>query len=1133
VVDYGLTDPSNANSARKTALSIATGSTSTMALTLDGSLGEYIRATGHLKIDLFGFVQVEGDLAVESRDTSVKLAAKPGKAAEVVAVDALTIGGSHLNVFVGVNGGTSDAIGLQLVDIDFGLAMLSSKSDPSRTWTALTASATTVGFVGFLDFLPTVRNLQVDLNQAGRDGDQVVDFKAQNLDILTGTGSHVTLKLDGSAGELLRAEGDVTLKLLDFALFDGRIGFEKYTPSSPLIVKNSNGSESSVQAESMMAITGTNITAFVGYADGGFDTSKTLTQQADHLYGFGVQGVDFGVLMTNAGGQSYTAVKARMDNARLYGIDPSIFELSADGLSFNYASANPSKGVIDYAKSFNGGLALGSAGHIVIDFNNQKMGVYAERATLAISDFLYFSGAIGFENVDYADRLKNSAGATVRGAKGFSIGGANITAFVGYADGGIDRTKTLAQQADHLYGFGVDNLSFGFLSLEDQSGISYDSLKAHADTVAVYGFNPNDFQLTVSGLDIEYNSASTPGKELDFTGDKHLSVATGATPIDLDFKGDRLGVFANDALLKISKFVYVRGAIGFQKGSFGDMVDSSGSTIRGLEGFTIGGDHIDVFVGFASDGIDGSKTFAEQASSLYGVGAEGISFGLMSVKSKAGTEYTALKAHADSVAIYGFNPNDFQLSATGIDIAVNNASNEQKTIDFAASFASTHGYSVRTGGTPVLLDMRNEVLSASVANATLRISEFVYISGSFAFEKGAEVELAANTFLGTIDHVKAEAMTIGASHVQAFVGVGGPYRTDTNGDGHITVADEINPAAMGLVVDDFSFGMGIYKAKTNLDAPLSNVVVGTKFTALRATANKIGLVGIGDAFKFSLDDVVVEVNSSSNKLFVADFTRGGKVAGLSVPTGDPASPVLLNYTNEIISATVGHAVAKVAGVLYLEGGFTFQKRIIDAVDFHIPGTAIRMSGDALVVAGLNVSAFAGIRGPYITDSNHNGSFADETPNTDAIGFAIADLDFALVMMSPSLAGQTASQVQFFGLTATAGYAGLVGTDPYLTLNAQDVVFQFNGAFAAGYPIPMVYADFSSIHTGDHTGLDIPIGSNTTAFNVNFDSNFLRVGMTANLGVFNLFTLHTHFDFSFTLPSTGSLIPTIDLSSLKN
>lgn len=73
----------------------------------------------------------------------------------------------------------------------------------------------------------------------------------------------------------------------------------------------------------MMAITGTGITAFVGYADGGFDTSKTLVQQQSNLYGFGVDNLDFGVLMSKVAGRSYTAFKARMDDARLYGFDRS------------------------------------------------------------------------------------------------------------------------------------------------------------------------------------------------------------------------------------------------------------------------------------------------------------------------------------------------------------------------------------------------------------------------------------------------------------------------------------------------------------------------------------------------------------------------------------------------------------------------------------------------------------------------------------------------------------------------------------------------------------------------------------------------------------------------------------------
>jgi hypothetical protein len=104
----------------------------------------------------------------------------------------------------------------------------------------------------------------------------------------------------------------------------------------------------------MLAITGQDITAFVGYADGGFDRNASLTSQASRLYGFGVEGLDFGLLMVRAGGQSYTAAKARMDDARLYGFDPSDFELSTQGLSFelNGAAADRSADVQAAADGF-------------------------------------------------------------------------------------------------------------------------------------------------------------------------------------------------------------------------------------------------------------------------------------------------------------------------------------------------------------------------------------------------------------------------------------------------------------------------------------------------------------------------------------------------------------------------------------------------------------------------------------------------------------------------------------------------------------------------------------------------------------------------------------------------------------
>lgn len=181
---------------------------------------------------MFGFVRVEGSVAIEKRTETVTLAKKTGQTTgDRVEVDLLALGGSSVDIFAGVGAGTSDAIGLLLDDVAFGLALMTSRADTSRRWTALSAQATSVGFVGLSDLLPTVRNLAVELNQATRANDVVVDFSAQALQVATGGASPVTLGFSGAQGELLRAQGDVTLQLSEFVYLSGRIGFERYTPT--------------------------------------------------------------------------------------------------------------------------------------------------------------------------------------------------------------------------------------------------------------------------------------------------------------------------------------------------------------------------------------------------------------------------------------------------------------------------------------------------------------------------------------------------------------------------------------------------------------------------------------------------------------------------------------------------------------------------------------------------------------------------------------------------------------------------------------------------------------------------------------------------------------------------------------
>jgi hypothetical protein len=75
VVDYSLTESkTDAATARNTTLSVATGPASDLALTLDGAAGQMTRLVGSLELDVFGFVKVEGDFGIETRQGTVKLA---------------------------------------------------------------------------------------------------------------------------------------------------------------------------------------------------------------------------------------------------------------------------------------------------------------------------------------------------------------------------------------------------------------------------------------------------------------------------------------------------------------------------------------------------------------------------------------------------------------------------------------------------------------------------------------------------------------------------------------------------------------------------------------------------------------------------------------------------------------------------------------------------------------------------------------------------------------------------------------------------------------------------------------------------------------------------------------------------
>ena len=167
----------------------------------------------------------------------------------------------------------------------------------------------------------------------------------------------------------------------------------------------------------------------------------------------------------------------------------------------------------------------------------------------------------------------------------------------------------------------------------------------------------------------------------------------------------------------------------------------------------------------------------------------------------------------------------------------------------------------------------------------------MYITGSLAFEKGSiktvkvthgltgpAVDAALSALGLTLGDVvpgipwtgagtaELSFMTIGASNVHAFVGIGGPYWTDTDLDGQVDhaahlklgQAAELNSSAKGLWIQNFDFGMAIMKPTNRLDF--------VKYFALKASADQISLVGI-EGVQIVAHDILVEINQSTPSIY--------------------------------------------------------------------------------------------------------------------------------------------------------------------------------------------------------------------------------------------------------------------------
>jgi len=425
----------------------------------------------------------------------------------------------------------------------------------------------------------------------------------------------------------------------------------------------------------------------------------------------------------------------------------------------------------------------------------------------------------------------------------------------------------------------------------------------------------------------------------------------------------------------------------------------------------------------------------------------------------------------------------------GVTLTVNGGSPWSKVfgspaVDFAASYGDRGGFAVETADGPVSFDFDGEqVMRAQVAQAEVGIDGALYVQGEVTldlrknvlvdYKTGlplnilqADIEplstikdglLAAYAALGTdppddlsvLPAIPSNILAIGGTGLQAFVGIGGPYRQDTdwsadsNNDGNPYNDWVENPDAFGFDIANFTFGFA--QVKPTLSALPGLDKLSPVGRAAAGHAEAATLVGGGEVLAIDAADISLAYNDGKlwlkdtdravvdfSSSFTEDVNHDGTlsaeedldndgqtdVLGLQIATGAGSDPVVLDFDGERrLELSIGNALIEINQFVYLQGAIDFSRGPTHYVDIitgltpemiaELPDTMVdglremgltddgtRINGvpvSGFTLGGTNLDGFVGFGGnPYHQDGDWGEDLDnDGNPYNDFVANAAA------------------------------------------------------------------------------------------------------------------------------------------------